>query len=125
MGGAGGRGERVGGAGEGPGGKMDGVNLSPEQQELLEGLTHYIWWQPGEESLRWPERLIAQVMDIGDWDDECALEDAFAAAVLRRILEHSEAGWFRPKSWSFWNYRLGVVPLEAEAPPMPTRCFRA
>ena len=104
---------------------MEGVNLSPEQQGLLEGLTHYIWWQPGEESLRWPERLIAQVMDIGDWDDECALEDAFEAAVLRTILEHSEAGWFRPKSWSFWNYRLGVVPLEAEAPPMPTRCFGA
>jgi len=27
-----------------------------------------IWWQPPEQALRRPERVIAQVMNIGDFD---------------------------------------------------------
>ncbi len=78
-----------------------------------------------KESRERPERLIAQIMDIGEWEDECELEETFSDEVLRHILTHAEPGWFRPKSWSFWNYRLKVVPFDAEPPEMPQRSFSA
>ncbi len=78
-----------------------------------------------KESRERPERLIAQIMDIGEWEDECELEETFSDEVLRHIPTHAEPGWFRPKSWSFWNYRLKVVPFDAEPPEMPQRSFSA
>ncbi|WP_276973782.1 hypothetical protein [Ferrimicrobium acidiphilum] len=101
------------------------MDLTVEQRSLLSRLTFYIWWQSAEESLERPERLIAQIMDIGEWEDECELQETFSDEVLRHILTHAEPGWFRPKSWSFWNYRLKVVPFDAEPPEMPQRSFSA
>ena len=54
------------------------MDLTVEQRSLLSRLTFYIWWQSAEESLERPERLIAQIMDIGDWEDECELEETFS-----------------------------------------------
>ena len=64
-------------------------------------------------------------MDIGEWEGECELEETFSDEVLRHTLTHAEPGWFRPKSWSFWNYRLKVVPFDAEPPEMPQSSFSA
>ncbi len=67
---------------------------------MLKELTHYIWWQPAEVSLGRPERLIAQVMDLGDCEDECALEDIFGDAILRSVIEHAEAGSEPPRRYT-------------------------
>ena len=101
------------------------VELCQQQRDLLVRLRRYIWWQPVEKSLEHPERLIAQVMDIGTWSDECAILALFGEATLRDILLHSEPGWFRPKSWSYWNYRLAVVPVDVDPPAMHKRKFSA
>jgi len=106
-------------------GRIIGVDLTIEQRDLLSRLTHYIWWQSPEESLARPERLIAQIMDIGDWVDECDLEKTLGDEFLRSVLINAEPGWFRPKSWSFWNYRLEVVPFDVEPPSMPHRSLSA
>ena len=37
--------------------------------ELEQLARRLIWWKPPEESLRRPERVIAQVMALGTWDD--------------------------------------------------------
>jgi hypothetical protein len=97
------------------------MDLTVEQQVLLSRLTYYLWWQSDEESLARPERLIAQIMDIGDWDDAHHLEIMLGAEILRDILTYAEPGWFRPTSGSFWNYRLHVVAFDAEPPAMPRR----
>lgn len=104
---------------------MGYMDLTVEQRSFLSRLTYYIWWQSAEKSLDRPERLIAQIMDIGDWVDECDLEDMFSVEVLRNILAHAEQGWFRPKSWSFWNYQLKVVPFDAAPPEIPQRTLSA
>ncbi|MHB1712260.1 MAG: hypothetical protein ACYCV7_12790 [Acidimicrobiales bacterium] len=101
------------------------MDLTTGQRDLLAKLAHYIWWEPVEIAVAEPERLIAQVMDLGDWDDECDVEDAFDQAALRDVLANAQAGWFRPKSWSFWHYRLGITPFGAEPPPLPRRQFSA
>jgi hypothetical protein len=44
--------------------------LRPDQRAILAPLARrYIWWQPPERSLDHPHRLLAQVMNIGDWHD--------------------------------------------------------
>ena len=63
-----------------------------EQWGFLGRLTYYIWWQSPEESLARPERLIAQIMDIGDWDDERNLEITLGVELLRNVLTHAEPG---------------------------------
>ncbi len=37
--------------------------------ELEAFATRYVWWQAPAEALTFPARVIAQVMDIGDWED--------------------------------------------------------
>ncbi|MHB8287914.1 MAG: hypothetical protein ACYDEY_01505 [Acidimicrobiales bacterium] len=102
---------------------MNPVDLKDNQRDLLAKLAHYVWWEPPEVAVTRPERIIAQVMDLGDWDDECDVEDAFDQGVLRNVLTNAQAGWFRPKSWSFWHYRLGITPLGAQPPLPPQRRF--
>jgi hypothetical protein len=41
-----------------------------EKHSVLRGLAaKYIWWKAPDEALLYPERVVAQVMDIGDYDD--------------------------------------------------------
>lgn len=63
----------------------------------------YLWWLSTEEALSWPDRLIAQVMDVGVLEDACLIERALGRDRLKETLRRAEAGWFRPKSWHFWH----------------------
>jgi len=83
----------------------------------------YIWWLPSEESLAYPLRVIAQVMDLGTWDDCNIIEDYFGRVAMRRALKQTEPGWFRPRSWVFWHYCLGLTEWGDEPPPLPVRSF--
>jgi hypothetical protein len=82
----------------------------------------YIWWKTPEESVALPARVIAQVMNIGDYDDVQTLADEVGDAVLCDVLTHAEAGQFGERSWAYWHYRLGLAKL-GNLPPLPTRRF--
>ena len=56
-----------------------------------------------------PERVVAQVMDIGDFDDARALAEAVGDEYLRHVITHAEAGMFSRRSWVYWHYRLGLA----------------
>jgi hypothetical protein len=95
--------------------------LNPEQQQLLSAwATRYIWWKTPTEALRYPERIIAQVMDIGDYNDGQEMLRAFGEDTPRHILRHAEAGMFSPRSWAYWHYRLGLA-APGQVPPLPRR----
>ena len=82
--------------------------------------TKYIWWKNPEEALKNPDRILAQVMDIGDYNDALFLIQHVGEDRLRRVLAQAEAGFFSPKSWTYWHYRLGLSKL-GEVPDLPTR----
>ena len=95
-----------------------------KQAELLKRwAARYIWWKAPDEALRHPDRVIAQVMDIGDYADVQALVETFGEESLRGVIARAEAGWFNPRSWTYWHYRLRLVALDASAPipPLPRR----
>jgi hypothetical protein len=95
--------------------------MSTDNSDLLKHLAaKYIWWKSPEEALQIPDRIISQVMDIGDYDDAQSLASHFGEDRLRRVLTQAEAGLFSPKSWAYWHYRLGVSKA-GEVPNLPQR----
>lgn len=88
---------------------------------LIERLAaRHIWWQDPREAVREPRRVIARVMELGDYADVEALDDAVGDDALRATLRSAEAGEFSPRSWHYWHYRLGLARL-GEVPPLPQR----
>lgn len=82
----------------------------------------YIWWKTLGEAVASPQRIIAQVMNIGDFDDVQCLADLVGIDALRDVLKHAEIGQFTERSWAYWHIRLGLSSHDA-IPPMPTRKF--
>jgi hypothetical protein len=82
----------------------------------------YIWWKTPDEAIGTPNRVIAQVMDIGDYKDVQALANLVGEDALRHVLTEAEPGMFRDRSWAYWHYRLGLAPL-GNVPPQPSRRF--
>lgn len=83
----------------------------------------YIWWMSETEAMTMPERVMAQVMDIGDYKDVQVLARQAGDTVLRQVLQHAGAGQFSPRSWHYWHYRLGLATHPDEIPPLPVRRF--
>lgn len=69
-----------------------------------------------------PERVIAQVMNIGDYADVQSLASQVGDEVLRDVLTHAQAGQFSERSWAYWHYRLDLATVD-HVPAMPVRRF--
>ena len=91
-------------------------------QESLKPLaSKYIWWKTPEEAVAMPERVIAQVMNIGDYEDVLELIEQIGEDRLRHVLSHAEIGQFNERSWAYWHYRLGLAQPEQAVPALPKR----
>ena len=81
----------------------------------------YIWWQRQDIESVPTRRIVAQIMDLGDWDDVLRAMRAVGEEAFRDALLHAEPGWFRPRSWTYWHLRLGLRKPAELMPPLPTR----
>lgn len=93
-----------------------------DQDALRRFAGKYVWWKTPDEALATPERVVAQVMNIGDYDDVQALANQVGDDCLREVLAHAEIGQFTERSWTYWHYRLGPA-RPGQVPAMPTRRF--
>ena len=97
--------------------------MPDDNNEALKLLARrYIWWKSPDEAVREPRRVIAQVMNLGDWDDVETMRQRLGDAALRDALTHAEAGQFNARSWTWWHYRLGLAGMD-QVPPLPVRLF--
>src|SRR5208282_5599407 len=97
--------------------------MPSEATELLLGLAKkYLWWKVPQESLIRPQRIIAQVMDLGEFGDVKRMAETLGDDQLRNAILHAEPGQFRERSWEYWHYRLGMAEPE-HVPTMPRRTF--
>jgi hypothetical protein len=95
----------------------------PLDIELLEKFARkYIWWKTPKDAIARPERIVAQVMNIGDYDDVQSLVHQAGVPYLCEVLTHAEAGQFDARSWTYWHYRLGLSD-PGKVPPLPERRF--
>jgi len=82
----------------------------------------YLWWKTPDEAVAFPDRVIAQVMNMGDYADVTALAAQVGDEVLRQVLLRAEAGQFSARSWTYWHHRLGLATV-GQVPPLPIRRY--
>jgi hypothetical protein len=84
---------------------------------LTDFAARYIWWR--DEHAPSDDRVIAQVMNLGTYDDIRRLEATYGPYELRAVMLRAQPGWIGERSWGFWRGRLlaaGAGPIP-EAPP--------
>jgi hypothetical protein len=94
-----------------------------ELQLLEELAARYIWWKTPPDAVLYPQRVAAQVMNIGDYDDVQRLTHTLTSDGLRAVLRSAEAGQFNDRSWHYWHYRLGLAKMPQDVPPLPVRIW--
>jgi len=101
--------------------------LPMKSQQISEQLRtlakKYCWDMAPEAATDQPDRVILRVMDLGTLDDIFALEALLGRETLAETLQAAPPGWLRPRSWSFWHYRLNLVDALQAPPPMPVRTY--
>ena len=83
---------------------------------LANAARRYIWWETANNAMAYPQRILAQVMNIGVWDDVCKLVELFHEKDLINVLDTAEIGQFNERSWHFWHNCF-----TEKVPPMPKR----
>lgn len=86
-------------------------------EEIRELARRMIWWKEPEEALRYPARLLAQVMSLGTWDDVQLARRLWTREEFVAVLKAAPPGVFDHRSWAYWHRVLKVEPL----PPLPQR----
>ena len=89
----------------------------PNTAELAELARRTLWFRPPPQALADPVHFIAYVLTYGTHEDVKVLRRYVSDDELREALDHAPPGVFDPRSWSYWNLKLGRHP----APPMPVR----
>lgn len=90
---------------------------------LLAFAQKYIWWKNPAESALFPDRIVAQVMELGTFQDMQELIRVAGEQRTKEVLQRAEAGWFTPRSWHYWHLRLGLCEV-GHVPPLPKREIR-
>jgi hypothetical protein len=85
----------------------------------------YLWWKPVGGQPFSEDRIIAQVMNIGTYDDILLLEQTVGNARLIDIMQHATPGWFSNRSWEFWRGRLSFATGTAIPKEAPRRYLHA
>jgi hypothetical protein len=95
------------------------------RQIIAEFGRKYLWWKPVGNQPHSDDRIIAQTMNLGTYDDILALERAVTASRLVNIMLNAQPGWFSGRSWEFWRGRLSYATGAAIPDQPPRRSFHA
>jgi hypothetical protein len=97
--------------------------MNDADRSLLASLARkYVWWMNADEASRDPALVIAQVMNLGDYDDMHSMATQVGDDALRAVIARAQPGRFNARSWTYWHYRLGLAAL-GQVPPLPMRRF--
>lgn len=83
----------------------------------------YLWWKPVGGLPHSDDRIIAQTMNLGTYDDILLLEQTVGSARLVEVMLHAEPGWISDRSWEFWRGRLSFATGAAIPNKAPRRAF--
>jgi hypothetical protein len=102
---------------------MNQISLGADRERAISALAgKYLWWPAFSPGGHGPLRQVAQVMNLGTYDDIRGLEGILTPTELADVMRRAQPGWFDARSWSLWRGRLnaageGVIP---ENPPVRT-----
>jgi hypothetical protein len=101
------------------------VTNDAAQETIAEFGRKYLWWQPVGGQPHSEDRIIAQTMNLGTYDDILVLEQTVGKSRLVEIMLRAEPGWISDRSWEFWRGRLSFATGAAIPDKAPRRSFHA
>jgi hypothetical protein len=97
---------------------------SSEDALIAEFDKRYMWWRPIGGGAHSRERVIAQVMNLGSYEDIRRLERVLGREALGEVMRNAAPGWFTPRAWEFWRGRFSASGVDVPPRP-PQRLFLA
>jgi hypothetical protein len=91
----------------------------PLNSETAAVARRIIWFEPPEKALADPVRFMAYAMAHALHEDMKVIRRYVSDADLRESLDRAPPGIIDPRSWAYWNSKMGRYP----APPLPQRRF--
>lgn len=103
---------------------MRPVDLDDATLAEIEGIARpYMWWSASDGAAHATDRLIAQIMRFGRYEDIRSLERRITAERLLLVMQSASPGWFDRRSWDFWRGRLAAEGLTGLSAGPPERDF--
>jgi hypothetical protein len=93
---------------------MSPLPLTPEIEAVARRV---VWFEEPRQAIADPVRFLAYAMTYCDHADMTIIRKHLTEADLKEAIVKAPAGIFDPRSWAYWNLKLGRYP----APPMPER----
>jgi len=85
----------------------------------------YLWWRPADGRPFSEDRIIAQTMNLGTYEDILLLERTVGKPRLVEVMLRAEPGWIDDRSWEFWRGRLSFATGAAIPDVAPRRMLDA
>ncbi len=95
---------------------MKPIPLNDETRAIA---SRIVWFEPPAQALADPVRFMAYAFARATHQDMKALRAYLNDTDLEEALDTAPPGVIDPRSWAYWNLKLGRYP----APPMPRRGF--
>jgi len=95
---------------------MNALPLTPEIEAIAKRV---VWFEAPSEAVSNRVRFLAYAMTFGDDADMRVIRQYLSDDDLREAIGQAPAGIFDPRSWAYWNLKLGRYPT----PPMPERAI--
>ena len=78
-----------------------------------------IWFEPPDHALADPIRFMTYAMTYARHEDMRVIRRYVSDDDMRDALDHAPPGIIDPRSWAYWNSKMGRYP----PPPLPVRRF--
>jgi hypothetical protein len=95
---------------------MKSIPLTPQ---MLDVAPRIIWFESPERALADPVRFMAYAMTYARHEDMKLIREHVSDEDFREALDRAPAGIIDPRSWAYWNSKMGRYP----PPPLPKRHF--
>ncbi|MGH8304035.1 MAG: hypothetical protein ACRETG_00310 [Steroidobacteraceae bacterium] len=93
------------------------MNAIPVTPLMLEIARRIVWFEPPETALASPTRFMAYAMTYAHHEDMRVIRRYVSDDDLREALDRAPPGIIDPRSWAYWNSKVGRYP----PPPLPSR----
>lgn len=97
------------------------MNPIPVTPEILAVARRIVWFEAPQKALADPVRFMAYAMTYALPEDMRFIRKFVSDDDFRDALDHAPAGIIDPRSWAYWNSKMGRYP----PPPQPARPFVA
>ncbi|MDP9014162.1 MAG: hypothetical protein M3O41_16190 [Pseudomonadota bacterium] len=91
----------------------------PATPKMLGIVPRIVWFESPERALADPVRFMAYAMTYARHEDMKVIREYVSDQDFREALDRAPPGIIDPRSWAFWNSKMGRYP----PPPLPKRDF--